>query len=163
MNVTKKTKLDYALALAREGYRVLPVTENAKKPPLIEKWQIAATRDEDQIHKWWTTWPNANIARPADGELIADIDPRNGGDATWEYLQMTRDCPPTRAVRTASGGEHHYYLLPEGVKLKQTVANALGQGVDIKSGAGGYVLAPGSTVNGRGIHMAGSPLSGARA
>jgi hypothetical protein len=146
---SSNTKLEAALALAAEGYRVLPVTPNDKKPALISKWPIAATNNENQIREWWSQWPDANVARVADEELIADIDPRNGGDATWELLQLAHDIPPTRGVRTAGGGIHFYYRLPEGVKLKQSAANALGQGVDIKSGAGGYVLAPGSVIDGK--------------
>jgi hypothetical protein len=68
-------KLFHALLLARE-YRVFPVAENAKKPPMFREWQIQATRDEDQIRNWWGQWPNANIGRPADG-LAVDVDPRN--------------------------------------------------------------------------------------
>jgi Bifunctional DNA primase/polymerase, N-terminal len=56
-------KLYHALELARE-YRIFPVMADAKKPPLISNWPIAATRNEDQIRQWWEQWPDANIARP---------------------------------------------------------------------------------------------------
>jgi RecA-family ATPase len=141
-------KLYHALWLAAQGYRVAPITPNAKAPALIQEWQIAATRDEAQIRTWWTEWPEANIACPADDGLRVDIDPRHGGDVMWELLQMEHEIPATRAVRTASGGLHYYFRLPEGVKLKQSLTNALGQGIDTKAHAGGYVLAPGSTIDG---------------
>jgi hypothetical protein len=67
---------------------------------------------------------------------------------TWELLQIEHNIPATRTVKTAGGGLHCYFLLPEGVKLRQSVTNGLGPGVDIKSGAGGYVVAPGSTIDG---------------
>ena len=36
-----------------------------------------------EIKRWWSRWPNANIgALVGDGLVVVDIDPRNGGRDT---------------------------------------------------------------------------------
>jgi hypothetical protein len=52
-------KLYHALWLAAQGYRVVPITPNAKAPALFREWQIAATRDEAKTRQWWAAWPDA--------------------------------------------------------------------------------------------------------
>ena len=53
--------LQDALALARRGLHVFPITPGEKAPPLIKQWQKFATTDPDQIRSWWSQWPDANI------------------------------------------------------------------------------------------------------
>jgi hypothetical protein len=65
-------KLEAALALARDGYRVFPIVPNAKVPA-ITGWQIAATRSEDQIKQWWSENPDYNIGTPTDGKIVIDV------------------------------------------------------------------------------------------
>jgi hypothetical protein len=66
------------------------------------------------------------------GLAVVDIDPRNGGALAPELM------PPTRCVRTGSGGWHLYYCHPGG----QLAAKVRGHpGVDLKAD-GGYVVAP---------------------
>ena len=117
------------------------------KAPLISNWQNQATQDKRQFREWWSEWPDANIATTTERFIVVDIDPRNGGKDTFELLGMIHDFPDTAISATQGGGNHIFYALPQGVRVKGGT-NKLGKGVDIKS-AGGYVLLPGWTIEGR--------------
>ena len=62
-----------------------------------------------QILRWWRWWPSANVGI-ATGVvadlLVLDVDPANGGDASYE--QLRKQFPAAFAelleVRTGSGG-----------------------------------------------------------
>ncbi|WP_239091279.1 bifunctional DNA primase/polymerase [Asanoa iriomotensis] len=95
----------------------------------------AASRDPDRIAGILDAVPlgllairTGNVA----GVAVVDIDPRNGGRIDPGLM------PPTRAVRTGSGGWHLYYTHPGG-PLAAKVAGL--PGVDLKAD-GGYVVAP---------------------
>jgi hypothetical protein len=154
------TNLDTGLALAKLGFNIFPVEPNGKKP-LISGWQIAATGNEGQIIKWSEQFPGCNWAIPTGdcngGLTVIDVDPRNGGDETLAQLRESEDLPPTLSAKTQSGGRHFYYR--SNVPLKSS-AGALGPGVDVKS-KGGYVVAPGSTIDGRSYEWveAGKPMA----
>ena len=52
------------------------------KHPITRHGVNDATTDHEQIDKWWTEHPDANIGiatGQASGILVLDIDPRNGG------------------------------------------------------------------------------------
>jgi hypothetical protein len=149
---------------ARRGFDIFPIrpyihpgknatpeqitaATKAAKAPLVANWQNLATQDPRQVGVWWTEWPDANLATTTDRFIVVDIDPRSGGKDTFELLTMIHDFPDTLTSNTQSGGQHWFYLLPHGVRVKGGT-HKLGQGVDIKS-QGGYVLLPGSTIEGR--------------
>src|SRR5688500_18269260 len=97
--------LEIALTYAARGWRVFPLhfvmpndacscskgaacPEKARgKHPRTKHGHNDATTDEKTIRQWWSQWPNANIGIRT-GEvsnlLVVDIDPRNGGDRTWD-------------------------------------------------------------------------------
>jgi hypothetical protein len=82
-------------------------------------------------------------------KLVAlDIDPRNGGDPSYELLRMLYDMPHTRRHVTWSQGSHILYRQPEGVQIGCPKNHGLGAGIDVK-GLGGYLVAPGSTIKGK--------------
>ena len=60
---------------------------------------------------------------------------------------MRRSRRNTRTVVTPSGGQHLYFRLPPEVDLRNT-AGHLGRHIDTR-GTGGYVVGPGSVINGR--------------
>jgi RecA-family ATPase len=142
------SKLEHARyhALVR-GRSVFPLAPNSKVPLLSGSWRYHATTDEARITKWFTENPDANIGIAlSKDDIVVDIDPRNGGASTRTVLELIDDFPDTTTVKTAGGGEHRFYVLPHGVRVKNA-AGALGPGVDIKT-VGGYVVAAGSTING---------------
>jgi hypothetical protein len=144
------TKLEAALALAKMGYLIFPVIANGKEPLLKGDWKLHATRDPETIRRWWTENPDANIGRPAGDELVVDIDVRKGGFGTVFRLQEEgHEFPETRSVQTPSGGQHLCYQLPKDARVRQSVIDCLGPGLDIKAHMGGYVVAPGSVIDGK--------------
>ncbi len=142
------SKLAAAKALAAEGRRVFPLRDNDKRPR-IKGCLDKATTDLATIVRWWTLWPDANIGvATGRGLVVLDVDDKNGknGSLSLEQLDFLHDLPPTYTVTTASGGRHLYYDFPED-KLARNSRSVLADGLDTL-GDGGFVVAPGSTLNG---------------
>lgn len=132
------TLREVALVYARRGWAVFPLKAKDKTPATRHGFKDATTNPSVVRRLWANPARNIGIATgPASGLLVVDIDPRNGGDATWAAL--TADKPPvqTRTAATGGGGTHLLFRWPEGKLLK----GKLGDGIDIK-GHGGYIVAP---------------------
>jgi len=145
-----------ALTYARWGWRVfplhtprgsscscgLPTCGAPGKHPRTAHGFKDATTDEARIEEWWSEWPDANVGiatGPESGLLVLDIDPRNGGDESFDDLTAKLGrLPETPEVITGGGGRHLFFRYPTGVESIR--AKPLGQGIDVK-GAGGYVVA----------------------
>lgn len=153
----------YALAYAKKGYPVFPLHSamngvctcgkqcgNAGKHPRTKNGLKDATTDPAKINAWWSDNPDAPIGivcGDAQNLLVIDIDPRNGGNETWDRLTMEHGPIATVRVKTGGGGEHLYLKAPR-TPIKSR-GNALGPGVDISSN-GHYIVAPPS------LHASGS-------
>ena len=125
---------------AKWGFNIFPLTR--KKTPLFKSGQGNRnyTHDLDKITNWWTRFPTANIgARPFKNFIVIDIDPRNGGNDTWEQLNHGQELPRTLSTLTGSGGLHYWFKLP---RLGDTRGKA-GEGIDLKSERAQVVM-PGS-------------------
>lgn len=152
------THAGYALAYARLGWLVVPLytiedgrctcgKAACQSPGKHPQWAADlphglkhATTDEVTIAAWWSRWPEANIGivcGPESGLFAIDIDPRNGGEATWDGIVAELGArPDTVEAQTGGGGLHFLFRYPAG----QRIANGkLGPGVDVK-GAGGYIV-----------------------
>jgi hypothetical protein len=151
--MTKQTTLDAAIAAGKAGHKVFPVIENGKIPA-VGGWQHKATTDEAKIRAMWTDKDpvlgdrikNYNIGVSTEGLLVLDVDNKNGkrGSDTLAELDLFHGVPKTFTVKTPTGGLHLYFA-PE-----SSVANSagrLGLGLDVR-GDGGYVVGPGSTIDG---------------
>src|SRR5262249_24437653 len=130
------------------GWAVFPLVPGTKKP-LVAGGFKAATTDPDQIRRWWTETPEANIG-VATGAIsriaVLDVDHTKGGDKSWlDLVAKHGQMPETLRQRTQSGGVHFVFQSVAG--LRNSV-NKLGDGLDIKSD-GGYIVAAPSVVNGR--------------
>lgn len=135
------TMLDAALSLAGRGLKVFPVKAGAKSPPTIPGWPDHATTNADTVSLWWRLNPDANIGVHCAGLLVVDVDPKSGGDESFEML---RDMlPETFTVRTPSGGGHYYFRLPDDHPGVKNSVGELAPGIDVRS-THGYVVAPGS-------------------
>lgn len=111
------SQLDAALHYASRGWEVFPANPNSKAP-LTDNGMKDATADLGQIRRWWTDTPGALIACriPAD-IVVLDVDPRHGGDGTWDELE--RAYAPIEPRRThisgrRDGGAHHWFDHPGG-------------------------------------------------
>jgi len=183
--------LMHALSYAKAGLPVLPlhqpiihkdgVTEDKPalcscgkrcgsigKHPRTKNGSKDATLDPDQIRKWWTTWPTANIGIATGHALpkgpghdhhtlaVIDIDGETG-KASLAALEVERGTL-VPSVRTGGGGLHIYAAIPNDLTVRNSQARQDGwEGIDLR-GQGGYVVAPPS------IHGSGTPyrLTGPR-
>ncbi len=162
MSAPIKTKLDWALEASQHvpvhpcrwyidpGPGATPkerekAVSDAKEP--LTMWKDLATQDPEQIQKWWGRWPDANIGGVTNQLVVLDVDKRHGGCETFEFLRLVEDFPETMTSNTQGGGQHLFYVLRAGEPLKNGT-HKLGPGIDVKT-EGGYVLMPGSTIEGR--------------
>lgn len=149
-----------ALAHAKNGFYVIPLVENSKRP-LISDWQNRATTNPLQIDSWWSEHPNANIgiACEVSNLIVIDLDTskgavpsspwnelgvKNGEDVFREICRKAGDSQlfETYSVKTPSGGKHLYFY-DQNVAIKQgTEVNGWWR-VDTRS-KGGYIVAEGS-------------------
>jgi hypothetical protein len=149
-----------ALAHAKNGFYVIPLVENSKRP-LISDWQNRATTNPLQIDSWWTEHPNANIgiACEVSNLIVIDLDTskgavpsspwselgaKNGEDVFKEICKKAGDSQlfETYSVKTPSNGKHLYFY-DQNIAIKQgTEVNGWWR-VDTRS-KGGYIVAEGS-------------------
>jgi len=151
----------WALHLAARGWHVFPIAPNAKRPPVIDRWETRASTNPDQITRWWQVPYTIGIATGPSGLVVIDLDIPKPGETTpdqWATLgirsgagvlralarQHDTTVTPTYAVTTPSGGWHLYYTTPTGAQLRNT-HNALEWKIDTRA-HGGYIVAPGCQV-----------------
>lgn len=136
--IFRLTQMAEALRLARLGKKVLPIQPGSlQKSPLIKRGAHGSTTDVATIRKWWNQWRNASIGVSLDGIVVVDLDPRNGCDIA-AFLSEHPDAFGTWSAKTGGGGRHIWFRARKGVRYP----GKLSDGVDIKSGAGSYVVAP---------------------
>lgn len=152
------SKLSLALQLAKEGWRVFPISAGQKAPPLISAWQHRASDSEYWVRQWWgKRWPDANVGLRtgrygARYVVVVDIDPEKDGE-TW--LAENRDLfVPTYVVISGSGGKHFYYWTNTEHRDSQS---KIAPGVDVR-GEGGYVLPAGADHPSGGVYRVGCSL-----
>ena len=130
--------LEYALKYLQKGASVMPVGKN--KIPLIV-WKEFQTRKptEEEVRKWWTDFPEANIG-VITGKIsnLIVVDVEKGGDISR--------FPETDLVQTGGGGWHLYYSYTP-FENKTRIFPL----TDIR-GDGGYVVAPPSIHQSGGIY-----------
>ena len=109
------TVSEAALAYSKLGWKIFPIWEGTKDRPHLKEWGVWATASPQQIAKWWTKWPRANIGLACSPSRIAvvDIDTKEdkNGQRTIDLLEVLEGLrlSPTRTLRTPSGGRHHLY------------------------------------------------------
>lgn len=143
------SKRNAAVALAKMGFLVFPVESNGKKP-IIDNWTERAISDPKRVHDWWTEATGEerdyNIGVCCNNLLVVDIDTKGGDNPNDVLAKMEKEHGALPVVSTPSGGYHAYFRLPEGVRVGNT-AKRFGPTVDTRSWHG-YVLGPGSDING---------------
>lgn len=131
------------LDLAEKGFRVFPVLP-LRKNPHLEKNLILATTDAEQIERWWSTWPTANIGIATEGLLVLDIDDPSSEFMTPEKWADLQGAPTSSTPR---GGSHYWFRQPEGADVRSFETSKTFK-IDIRAN-GGYVVAPPSVTSGR--------------
>lgn len=147
-----------ALALAEKGFYVFPLQVNGKLP-VIEDYPNLATRDPEQIRKWWVD-PVLDLEQPynigisttkyngSQALVVVDVDnkgQKKGGDELLKLELEGYEFIETATQVTPTGGLHLVYRAKEPVKQGTSV---LAPGLDIRS-RGGYIVGQGSVIDGR--------------
>ena len=152
MSKKKISRKSRALAYAALRLHVVPVHTisdegcscgagpNCPRPgkhPITRHGVKDATTDHKQIDNWWTDRPGANIGIAAGRELgilAPDIDPRNAGTETLQWLEKELGpLPPTVTSNTGGGGDHRIFKYPNFSVRKDLAGKLLGPGVDVLS------------------------------
>lgn len=133
-----------AVETVRRGFRAFPCIPGTKLPA-VKNWANNCFVDMLETAEQWPGDAH-NIGVHCRGLVVVDVDVKNGRDGIAD-LKHLPDMPETYTVKTPSGGLHLYYRLPPGVEVSNSARN-LPAGIDVR-GAGGYVLAPGSIVDGK--------------
>jgi hypothetical protein len=157
-----------AVRAAERGWYVFPTRPRSKEPRAGLSWPKAAIKDPAMVARCaWRPGENFGVAAKPSGLVVVDLDrPKPGYEfpAAWREIAGVCDgadvlaelayragaeWPHTFTVNTPSGGRHLYYLAPAG----RAIGNRpLGPLIDVRGGGdgnGGYVLGPGSILNGR--------------
>lgn len=149
------SKLNAALAWAARGFPVFPLQPNSKEPAYGDAWYEHASTDAEVVRSMWTdpvlkTELDWNIGFNCTDYVVVDIDEkwytdgktgeRVKKDGYNQYMQLGGSFE-TLVVKTPSGGYHCYFEGPNS-------ANAnIARDIEIRSNHG-YVVAPGSTIDG---------------
>jgi hypothetical protein len=140
--------LHRALAIAEAGWPVFPCQPGQKTPATAHGY-LDATTDPQQITRWFTRHPEANlaIATGAPGPDVLDVDqhgPAGNGYAAFNRLRRAGLLDGATAyVATPSGGLHAYFT-----GTTQRNGHLAAHHLDFRS-QGGYILAPPSQVGGK--------------
>jgi bifunctional DNA primase/polymerase-like protein len=130
-------------------------------------WEQRATTNPVRIRAAWSAGPfNIGLATGPSGLVVIDLDSarpgetppepwnqpgiRDGQDVLAALADQSSQPYPadTLTVATPSGGLHLYYMAPGDAALRNTAGTGLGWKIDTRA-HGGYVVAPGSIVDGR--------------
>jgi len=102
----------------------------------------SATRDRGLIETWFDNrWPWANVGVALwPSELMAmDVDPRHGGDESYDRLvDAYGPFSPTLRALTGGGGWHDYYMRPDGISAGGNLPGYPGIEIKVRT----YVVAP---------------------
>ena len=142
-----KTNLGYALDLAELGLSVFPIKSKGKIPRIKwEKYQKERASKE-QIEKWWTKWPNANIGVATgliSNIIVIDLDSITGQDI---YTGLFGELHNTISQTTGKpNGLQLLFKHPQDHIYKNHVG--LYQDVDVRADGGYVVVAPSIHPNG---------------
>lgn len=155
--MTAPNLLTAALQYAEHGWRVIPLHSpresgcscgkadcpSPAKHPRTTHGLKDASSDPAVIRQWWTRWPDANIGirtGPESNLLVLDVDGKQGEESLIELERRYVPLPDSYTVRTGGGGQHLYFLWPEGAEVGNSQSK-IAPGLDVRA-QGGYVVAP---------------------
>jgi hypothetical protein len=155
--------LDAALRYAALGWAVFPVhgvvdgrcacnrkrCTSPAKHPVTKNGFKDATEDEDQIRRWWTQRPNANVAvatGSCSGLWVLDVDVKHDGVANWARLRADRSLEGAEQ-RTGSGGSHLLFAWDSNLDVRNRTAVL--PGIDVRGTDGYAIVAPSLHVSGQ--------------
>jgi Bifunctional DNA primase/polymerase, N-terminal/AAA domain/Primase C terminal 1 (PriCT-1) len=135
--------LQAACAYADLGYPVFPCVPGEKRPLTADGFK-SATTDPEQLERWWTATPTANIGLATEGLLVVDVD---GPDNPFPGDERAAEFAGGPTAVTPRGGHHYFFRQPDGASLRCSTSK-IAEDVDTRSD-GGYVLVAPSVVDGK--------------
>lgn len=162
-----------ALEYAVQGLQVFPVhwmrehgiclcgkadCSSPRKHSLTKDGCLCATDDQEQIERWWTSNPDANIGIATgrrSGPFVVHLD----GEAGIEQFESRYGQFDVPTVATGGGGRHLWFAYPDDCDLSNGT-RLHGLPVDVR-GTGGYVLSPPSNHHSGGSCKWLQPVTGA--
>jgi len=139
--------ITHALRLAAQGLKLFPLSAGSKRPPLISDWEAGASSDPAVLTAWADKHLGCNfgIACGPSGLLVLDVDVKRtkAGMASLCALELDNGDLDCLKVTSPTGGLHLYLR-----GQAQSSVERVGPGLDVRSD-GGYVVAPGATVDGK--------------
>jgi len=144
-----------AQAYAARGWAVFPLKPRDKTPMIGPSKPGAhdggfhlATRDAEQIAKWWAKWPDANIGLRCgeeSGVFVLDLD-GPGAEAALGQLQAAHGALPSTLQQRTGKGRHLLFRHAAGVRNRGGGYLVDGKrvpcaGFDVR-GEGGYIVLP---------------------
>jgi hypothetical protein len=148
-----------ALSAAARGWHVFPCVPGGKRPALRDNWQQLATTDPARVLRWWTRMPfNIGISCGPSGLVVIDLDvakakrdgeesPATGADSLAELCKRHGQPYPDSTFTVRTPGGTHLYFGASSEPVRNS-ASRLAPLIDVRA-VGGYVVAPGSRVDGR--------------
>jgi len=141
---------DTVTGLLTRGLAVFPFPAGQREAPT--GWHSRASHDPAQD---WPAEANTGVGCRASGIVVVDLDRKHGKDGISAFRGLCAAAaapwPDTFTVTTPSGGLHLYFTAPTGRTVASTIGHPM-PGIDIRApgwALGGYVIGPGSAVNGR--------------
>ncbi len=157
----ERSMVEWALYWVEQGWPVFPLRPNGKEPLFPnphpkgskERGECSgqcghvghgvndATRDPEKIAKWWGQNPTAGIGGSTLGRLVVDFDYQHGARRLDVF-------PSTREHLSGRGNGNVHVVYGVGGGIAQQIkagTHVLGDGADIRAGAGSYVVLPPST------------------
>lgn len=144
--------LEIALDYAKRGWHVFPVTQNKVPFPRTHGHKDASC-DEQVVRELWKKFPNANVAIATgkkSGFFVLDVDVKEckvGDESLDDLVKEFDSLPETVESITWSGGRQIFFRYPQDMDVYNSQSK-IGKDLDIR-GEGGYIVAPGSVVNGK--------------
>lgn len=137
------TKPEAAAYYAELGWQIFPC-QSGGKAPLTANGYRDASSDPEQVSRWWSENPDANIglACAPNGLVVVDPDTYKP-DCEWPSFIAGHDLPPTLSATTANGGCHLVFRAEQDVRYPGKLCKE----TDVKSN--GYIVVAPSTVNNR--------------
>lgn len=141
----ENTNLNAAIAYSQMlGWKVFPIHYKSKAP-ITQNGFYDATDNVEQIREWFTLYPNAGIGLPTgkvNNIVVLDVDPRNGGDVSFDRLiDEYGELPHTVECLTGGGGNHIYFNYSNEINKSKSDEYP---GLDMQR-TGQYVILPPST------------------
>lgn len=111
---------EYALALAKQGFKLFPLIANTKKPPRGTDGYKSATNDLQAISGWFEADPATNIGLRLDTSnlLVVDVDRHQSGhDGVASLAELKRngyEMPTDTYVEQTPGDGLHFFFTLSG-------------------------------------------------